>query len=290
MKSWTVYKHVAPNGKIYVGISSNIKNRWAADGYYYHLSDTIFSRALKRYGWDNFQHIVVSEGLTKEDACVMEKKLIAEYKACNNSYNITDGGEGFCGKHSREHIQHMISSRISNSDTDYVVIDKDYNYIVYKTEREAAEYLGGARNSIGHILRQPIGYTFKNHYIWKHKKGTPVDIDSIKIQIQEALKQRQKRLSECGKINGKKGRKALRMKIQTMSSEEKRKRFGVRRSKDPVIQMLGNKVLCVFSDAVEARDKLGISSSNILECAKGNRKTAGGYNWKFNKREITYEC
>ena len=51
MKSWTVYKHISPSGKVYVGISSNVKNRWAGNGYYYQLSETIFSRAIKKYGW-----------------------------------------------------------------------------------------------------------------------------------------------------------------------------------------------------------------------------------------------
>ena len=73
MKTWTVYKHVSPSGKVYVGISSNIDRRWAAHGFYYCRKETIFSRALAKYGWDNFEHIIVKNGLTKEEACLEEK-------------------------------------------------------------------------------------------------------------------------------------------------------------------------------------------------------------------------
>lgn len=226
MKSWTVYKHISPNGKVYVGISSNVKRRWAANGYYYHLSDTIFSRALNKYGWDNFQHIIIQEGLTKQEACDIEKELIAYYKAKGISYNITDGGEGFVGKHSAEHNRHKREARIANSTVEYLVIDKDFNYTVCQTEHEAAEFLNGKQRNISHILRQPIGYTFRKHYIWKHEKGTPVDILSIKAQIQAALKIRRKRMSEVGKKASELAVPARIEAVKNMSPEERKKKYG----------------------------------------------------------------
>ena len=46
--NWAVYEHISPSGKVYIGITSNIKKRWASNGYYYQLKDTIFARAIKR--------------------------------------------------------------------------------------------------------------------------------------------------------------------------------------------------------------------------------------------------
>lgn len=226
MKSWTVYKHIAPNDKVYVGISSNIKNRWAADGYYYHLSDTLFSRALNKYGWENFQHIIIQENLTKQEACNMEKELIAYYKAKGISYNITDGGEGFAGKHSNEHNRHKREARIANSMVEYLVIDKDFNYIVCQTEQEVAEFLGGTQRNISHVLRQPIGYTFKKHYIWKHRKGTLVDIEDIKNQVQAALKLRHEKMSKHTKAISSKMIAGSKQERLSLTSEERKKRFG----------------------------------------------------------------
>ena len=200
---WSVYKHISPSGKIYVGISSNIKNRWAGKGYYYHLSDTYFSRALKKYGWENFTHEIITKSLTKKQACALEKELISLYKEKGISYNITDGGEGYSGKHSKQHIKNRVNSRISNNKIDYLVIDKDFNYLLCKTQREAAEFLDGVQSNISHVLNQPIGYTFRGFYIWKHTKGTPIDIDYIKGQIQAAILIRKKRISDITKRRSK---------------------------------------------------------------------------------------
>lgn len=323
MKNWTVYKHVSPSGKVYIGISSNVKNRWAANGYYYHLSDTAFSRALKKYGWDNFQHVILTDGLTKEEACNIEVELIAYYKAKGISYNITNGGEGRSGKHSKEQIKHRVESRIANNSVDYLVIDKNFNYIICQTEREAAEYLGGIQRNISHVLKQPIGYTFKKHYIWKHEKGTPVDIDTIKEKIQEALRLRKQKQSEAGKLNGHLGSEKLRSTLKLMTPEERKAKYGhgekrigkhhseetkrkmsekakgrdmhlaieaaAKKRNKKIIQILNGMEINTFDSIKEASRILRINSTNISECARGRRKTAGGYSWKFKlEREEQY--
>ena len=137
----------------------------------------------------------------------------------NISYNITDGGEGYCGNHTAQHVQHRIESRIANNDTDYLVIDQDFNYLLCETEKEAAEFLDGKRKNIGPVLTQPIGYTFRKHYIWKHKKGTPVDIESIKAQILKALDIRHKKQSECTKKRSSELIAASRVAMSQMTSE-----------------------------------------------------------------------
>lgn len=318
-----MYKHISPNGKVYVGISSNIKNRWAADGYYYHLSDTIFSRALNKYGWDNFQHIIVREGLTKSEACDMEKELIAYYKVKGASYNITDGGEGFCGKHSDEHNKHKLQSRLANSTIDYLVIDKDFNYVICTTEKEAAEFLGGTQRNIANVLNQPIGYTFKKHYIWKHEKGTSVDIDGIKQKIREALNLRHIKMSEHTKAISNKMVSGSRKERESLNTEERKARFGHNKNlrrphseetkrkiskaakgrdmhkaieasskarKKLVIQLLNGLEINTFNSIKEASSTLHISASDISSCACGVRKTAGGFSWKFKEKEVQNVC
>lgn len=96
-KSWVVYRHISPSGKVYVGITSNVKNRWANNGYHYHRYNTVFSAAIKKYGWDNFVHEILLENCSKEEANYTERYLIKWYKMHSQSYNITDGGEGCLG-------------------------------------------------------------------------------------------------------------------------------------------------------------------------------------------------
>lgn len=53
-----------------------------------------FYSAIQKYGWDNFEHKIVAENLSKQEACEMERNLIAKYQTQNNQfgYNIFDGG------------------------------------------------------------------------------------------------------------------------------------------------------------------------------------------------------
>lgn len=94
-KEYCVYCHIAPNEKQYIGITCQKPNdRWCGGKGYEH--NTHFSRAIKKYGWDAFKHIILFSGLSKEDASRLEKKLIREYNTQNQNkgYNIEPGGFG----------------------------------------------------------------------------------------------------------------------------------------------------------------------------------------------------
>lgn len=113
---WTVYKHISPSGKVYVGITSYPpEKRWGINGYRYlgktkkgEFAHPYFAHAILKYGWDNFQHIIIEKDLSEEDAKNLEILLISHYKKLNKSYNITMGGNGRLGvrfKHSKETVE-----------------------------------------------------------------------------------------------------------------------------------------------------------------------------------------
>lgn len=91
---FTVYCHVNKiNGKRYVGITKqNPEIRWhSGNGY---NNSEYFWRAIKKYGWRNFEHKILYENLTKEEAERVEIQLIAEWKTTDRAYgyNIANGG------------------------------------------------------------------------------------------------------------------------------------------------------------------------------------------------------
>ena len=60
--NWTVYKHISPSGKVYIGITSIVPElRWKK-GY---GKQTIFGKAVGKYGWNNFTHEILFTHLTK---------------------------------------------------------------------------------------------------------------------------------------------------------------------------------------------------------------------------------
>lgn len=96
MISYNVYVHTNKiNGLRYVGITSkeNPEERWQS-GQGYH-KQTCFYNAIKKYGWDNFEHEIVATGLTPEQACAEEQRLIALWNTTDRlyGYNRSSGGK-----------------------------------------------------------------------------------------------------------------------------------------------------------------------------------------------------
>ena len=104
---FTVYMHVNKiNQKKYIGITSQKpENRWGSKGQGYYSQ--YFANAIKKYGWDNFDHFILCEGLEEDEAKQMEIQLIAEH--CSNKaeygYNLTIGGDGVTKYYTEEERQ-----------------------------------------------------------------------------------------------------------------------------------------------------------------------------------------
>lgn len=97
--NYSVYKHTSPSGKVYIGITGGDVNiRWMK-GY---GKQTIFGKAIRKYGWNNFKHEVLFTNLSKEKAESFEIRLIFFYKnILRKSYNDANGGN-LAGKMSEE--------------------------------------------------------------------------------------------------------------------------------------------------------------------------------------------
>lgn len=103
--------HVLPNGKAYIGqTTQTLKNRFL-NGKGYH-SCSLFYKAIKKYGWQNVRHKVLFE-VSGDDEYVFaelnkkETELIAKYKTDNveYGYNLRKGGDN--GMHSPQSIELM---------------------------------------------------------------------------------------------------------------------------------------------------------------------------------------
>ena len=102
---YCVYMHRnVINGKVYIGITGNLNRRWHNNGIEYIQRGHLFGNAIEKYGWDNFEHVILHDHLSKDEACALEKEYIAKYKSNatryynpSYGYNLTDGGENICG-------------------------------------------------------------------------------------------------------------------------------------------------------------------------------------------------
>ena len=108
MGDYCVYLHRTPSKKVYIGITKDIKERWKnGSGYYNHK---YFHKAIKKYGWENIEHKILLDGLTRADAVNFEKFFIKLFKSNNREfgYNLTDGGDGIFGYHHTQETKDKI--------------------------------------------------------------------------------------------------------------------------------------------------------------------------------------
>lgn len=124
--NYTVYKHTAPNGKVYIGITSQKpESRWGnGNGY---SSSTRFRNAIRKYGWDNITHEIIRDGLTLEEANIAERKLIKRYDSRNKDkgYNMEPGGNAK-GRLSEDTKRKIAESKLGERNPQFGKPTSDY--------------------------------------------------------------------------------------------------------------------------------------------------------------------
>lgn len=90
--NYCVYMHInKTNGRMYIGQTCDVKERWRGNGKNYFNSIKFF-RAIKKYGWNNFIHKIIKSNLSKEEADTLEKDLIEKFNTIKMGYNLKEGG------------------------------------------------------------------------------------------------------------------------------------------------------------------------------------------------------
>ena len=248
IKTFSVYKHTFPNGKVYIGITmQEPQKRWANGlGYNHNL---YMKRAIKKYDWDNIKHEVLFENLTKEQAEKKEVELIAFYKSNNKlyGYNIDNGGNCI-GKHSedtKQKLKKYASNRpiIHNQNISKSKLGKKLN--LTETQRlKISERFKGNKYGVGN-----------KSLLWKHHT------EETKLKMS---------LCKIGKPSWNKGKKrTLEHTINNVKSHQK-----------AVLQF--DKDMNFINEYVSikiAMDKT--NAKNISKCCRGEQKTSGGYIWKY---------
>lgn len=147
MRNYSVYMHICPNNKVYIGMTG-IKPEYRWDNGHGYKTQ-VFSNAIKKYGWDNIQHMIIKDNLSLDEANQLEMELIIKYKSTNPrfGYNVDNGGN-CVGSKSDEHKEKL---RISNAPSKQKASKKvrcvETNEI-FDSIREAARKTGANRNCI----------------------------------------------------------------------------------------------------------------------------------------------
>ena len=244
---YCVYKHTSPNNKVYIGITRTSPERRWCNGYgYYH--NEYFYKAIKKYGWDNFTHEILFDGLTKECACQIERDLILAYKSNDPmyGYNLTDGGEA------GTHYSQVSIERMSKSKIGMYAGEKNPRY-GKKVSEETREKIRSA------LIGKFAGDRNPNY-------GRPMSDE------QKALISKAKTGKHYPKLSDS-------VKNSPLCIAEREKRM------KPILQYTRDgEFIKRWESAPEASEALiGFrrGQSNICSCANGNLKTAYGFVWRY---------
>jgi group I intron endonuclease len=91
MGDYLVYKHTSPSGKSYIGQTKDYDKR--CNQHKLSTGCRAINSAINKYGWDNFTHEILIEGLSLDEANRWEEVLIKELNTlAPNGYNLRTGG------------------------------------------------------------------------------------------------------------------------------------------------------------------------------------------------------
>lgn len=288
-KKYLVYKHTNKiNGKIYIGItSSSINERAGSKGHKY-KGCRHFKSAIDKYGYDNFEHEILFENLTKEEAEAKEIELIKFYDSNNREkgYNITSGGS-VCEmtEESKKLISEKAKKRLKEKGT--WIKGKKMKDIKpgYKNWNEGKKMKDIKPGWVNPLIGRHLSEETKRK-ISKANKGKPAYNKGVPMSPEHYEK--------CKPTMFKKGHvhseetKRKRSKTWTekwADHEYKAKRMANWKSV-PYEKRYKVAIRCIelnreFSSCVEAIEELGICDRNLSDALAGRINTCGGYHWEY---------
>lgn len=321
MKSsnYTLYIHVAPNDKKYIGITSvDPEKRWGKNGYRY-KSNPYFWNAIQKYGWDNFQHLILFENLSKEDADKKEKELISKYKTHLFEFGFNRDMGGFhSGFHSKATLKKINDSRKKkvyqyNFDGELIAVFNSLTDASTKTNislnnlslcclnktKSAGNFLWSYTNNESDILQKIKSNNNKVNDGSIKKKVYQIDLKTGKIikeysSITEASKSnnleiagissccQEKLLSYSNFIWSFCDSKDYITKRLILNS--KKLKSGSKRNVAQIDLITGN-IINIFNSLTEASNYIKTSVCNISTCCSGKTKSSCGFAWEYYKKD-----
>lgn len=244
---YCVYKHTAPDGKVYIGITSkNPSKRWDYGRGYKH--NAYFTNAILKYGWNRFDHEILYDGLSRKEAEEMERNLIAEYHSNDPLYgfNLTNGGES--GKrHSPLSIEKMSVAKRGKYDGE-------------KNPRFGVHCSDETKQKISKSLKGKLSGDKNPNY------GKPMSAEQKKLISDARTGKHYPKLSDAMKAS------------EACANVHKKQKI-------PIVQYTkSGEFVRVWDSAADA--SVGLlghrrGQSNICSCVTGNLSSAYGYIWKY---------
>lgn len=273
MENYKLYIHKFPNGKVYVGITSqDVDERWRhGEGY----KNQLVYRAILKYGWDAISHQVLLSGMTKEEAEEREMEFISAFKSNDPEYgyNVANGGNCY-GTHSeatKRKIAEANTGRICSEETRKKISIGNSGKTISKEQREKI-----SQSLKGRVLTQE-----HRDRIGAAKKGFTFSEESKK-KISESRKG-QKFYCNDPEARGEKISNAMKSRnAERPEIMDKMRSASVERCSKAVLQKtIDGQEVAIWASAAEIERVLGINHVQISRACREDGKVVCGYLWSF---------
>ena len=248
MGEYCVYCHTNKvNGKKYVGLTKqDPTKRW--HGGYGYIDNEYFYNAIKKYGWDAFDHEIIKSGLTREEASELEALLILEWRLMdrNKGYNLVGGGYFKCGvsDDTRKKMSESAKKRRSSSETKAKISNALKNRPCSEETREK-------------LRRKKTG--------WKMP-------DYAREKIRQV---------HLGRYTEAQREACMRRDNSHLHTQEVHEKISKSLSKSVSQFSLSGEKICEFDSLKSASEATGLSKASLSRCASGKQKAAGGFVWRY---------
>lgn len=258
-EKYCVYCHInKTNGKKYIGITKQKPERRWRNGKGY--KSQIFSKAIEKYGWDNFEHTILEDNIPENLIEYKEQYYIQLYNTVVPSgYNSTTGGEHF-------EANDELKRRFSESRKG--ILPKNLDILHTQEVRDKISKALKCRQNIytsKEVICDNIVYSslvefcrlnnlrYTTVSAWMERKQLPYEyyIKQLQYVNEDFSIYSIQRGAKIGKNHP---------------------------SAKSVICIETKQVYDTITDASNATE---ISKMSIINCCKGKRKTGGGFHWKY---------
>ena len=255
-RNYCVYVHTNKiNGKKYVGQTCRKpEERWKR-GFGY-IKSGHFYNAIKKYGWDNFEHNIVKNNLTKEEADELEEYYINKFDTLNDNkgYNLRHGGSR--GRHSEKTLKKLSEAHIGIKRTNES-IEKGRKKIITSRGVPVLQY-----DTNGNLIKK-----------WDYKTKAAKELGILDTGIADCCSGRVKKAGGYIWRNVDEPLTEEHLKWCNTDGRQIKRKIG-QYTKD-------KKLIKVWDNGAEASRELNINGGHISSCCNNKRKTAGGYIWRF---------
>lgn len=260
-RTFCVYMHTNKiNGKKYIGQTcKKPSKRWGLNGEKYRTCPHFYN-AIYKYGWENFEHEILFDGLTVDEANEKEKELIEFYKSADDrfGYNIRFGGKN-------AEMPESIKKKIGDANRGKRHSEQTREKI---SQALVGKFLGENHPNFGKHISEEQKQKLRDANIGKkHSEETKQKMSASR---------KGEKCYWYGKKQSEEHKKRL-------AEAKKGKYIGENNpfAKRVVQYDLDGNFIKEWGSIADAAREVGTYISKISNCCKGRRKETNGYIWKY---------